>query len=290
MIAELLLVLVGHESRLFDSQTGSVCPELIPLFHPGEKETLEWLSSVARRYKDLRAACEALMKEESPYINVFCQSLLSILTEQYEDSIVQLERKALKGDSDVASGGPAVALSVIRVAISDWETPLSMLKLLVARISSQKWNAGPFIDLLVETTNSSVAKSQTIMQILLSSVLNFWKRQVSAFVLRGSLSQEDPIATGDFVVQDRCMPSFVTQSSRQSISYIGRAIATVNGSRDFAHPPLDLIDKHAVKINAIEAYSQDFDSCLADLRHDISDWLWHNVLITENLLETLNSM
>ena len=65
MIAEVLLVLAGHDSSLFPTDH-TLHPAFTPLLHPGEQQCLEALGKIAGRYRSIKDLCTVLSSSSSP--------------------------------------------------------------------------------------------------------------------------------------------------------------------------------------------------------------------------------
>lgn len=116
MIAEVLLVLAGHQSSLFPNDH-TLNPTFAPLLHPGEQQCLESLGLIAFRYRKIKASCSALSRTPSRYICALCSKLNHILKDEYEALVVETEAKVLKRDANLVASGSFVPLSSIRAVM-----------------------------------------------------------------------------------------------------------------------------------------------------------------------------
>ncbi|KAF8913147.1 gamma-tubulin ring complex protein [Gymnopilus junonius] len=291
MIAEVLLVLAGHSSSLFPSDY-SLNTAIIPLLHPGEQQTLEALGLIAFRYRKIKTACINLSRSPSRYICAFCATLSHILQEDYESLVIETEAKVLKRDSDLVASGAFVALSSIRAIFSEWDAPLAALAMLVAEIESKKeWKPGPLIDLLVARSKTGVHRIADVTSRISVAVQRVWRTQLTAFLVHGSLSDIDPLAGEDLSLINGSMPSCVSSQSSESIAYIGRAIATVKAVKWQKQLPKDLAIKHTSMLeNVIPEDQHAFDLVIAQIRTNVGEWLWLNVLTKKDVDEAVDSL
>lgn len=279
MIAEILLVLAGHSSSLFP-QDHNLHPAFAPLLHPGEQQCLESLGKIAFNYRRIVSSCNTLSHSSSRYICALCATLNHILKDEYETLVVQTEAKVLKRDANLVASGSFVPLSSIRAVFSEWDAPLAALSSLVDELESEKhWMPGPLIDMLLARSHTGVYRVADILSRLSVAVQRVWRTQLTAFVVHGSLSLTDPLASETYTLLDGSMPSCVSNQSRDSISYVGRAIGTVKAAKWQKQLPRTLASEHTAMLQSVLPDDQHgFDRIIAQIRTNVSEWLWHNVL------------
>lgn len=290
MIAEVLLVLAGHSSSLFPSDD-KIHPDFAPLLHPGERECLESLAVIATRYRNIRQACLRLSESSSRYVCAFCSRLNEILKDEYESLIVDTEARILNKDDNYVGRGSFVPLSSVRATFSEWDNPLAALETLVAKLESSTWPAGTLIDLLLARSETGIYRVSSIMSSLAEAVQLIWRAQLQAFLIHGSLSSTEPLANGDYVLYENAIPSCVSYATRESIMYIGRAIATVKALNWHRQIPGSLSLSHSKLIDTVLPQDQHgFDSVISQTRADISEWLWSNVLTMYDVEDAVDSL
>lgn len=291
MIAEVLLVLAGHSSSLFPKDH-HIHPALAPLLHPGEQQCLQSLGKIACRYRNIKKTSFDLSRSPSRYISALCVTLNHILKDEYEDLVVETEAKVLRRDDSLVANGSFVPLSAIRATFAEWDAPLYSLESLLEEIQAQeKWLPGRLIDLLLTRSNTGVHRIASIYSHLSKAVQRVWMRQVQAFVVHGSLSQIDPLATKEYVLIEGTVPSCVTSQTRDSIMYVGRAIGTVKAAKWEKQFPRDVAMEHTKLLDGILPVDQhDFDRVISDIRTTVSEWLWHNVLTPKDVDEAVESL
>ncbi|KAH8120084.1 Spc98 family-domain-containing protein [Phellopilus nigrolimitatus] len=291
MIAEILLVLTGHSSSLFPEDS-NIHPDFVPLLHPGERQCLESLGLIAFRYRTIKAACSRLSQSPSRYICAFCSKLNEILKDEYESLVVETEAKILNRDDDYVGQGSFVPLSAIRATFAEWDNPLAALEFLMSRLEeAPSWPAGSLVDLLLARSETGIHRVSSIMSRLAEAVQRIWRTQLQAFVVHGSLSSNEPLATSDYVLDDNAIPSCVSGSARESIAYIGRAIGTVKALKWHNQIPSSLSLNHSRLLDTVLPQDQHaFERVIAQIRADISEWLWSNVLTMHDVEDAVDSL
>ncbi|CCL98083.1 uncharacterized protein FIBRA_00077 [Fibroporia radiculosa] len=279
MIAEVLLVLAGHSSSLFPTDH-TVHPAFAPLLHPGEQQCLESLGQIAVRYRNVKQACSTLSRSPSRYVCALCASLGQILRDEYDTLIVDTEAKILQRDSSLVASGSFVPLSSIRAIFAEWDAPLASLESLVDELKAKdSWQPGNLIDLLLTRSHTGIHRIAAIHARLCEAVQRVWMSQLQAFIVHGSLHEKDPLVSKDYVLLDGSVPSCVSVQTRESISYVGRAIGTVRAAKWERQFPRDLIVDHTKMLDGILPQDRyNFDRVIADIRTGVSEWLWLNVL------------
>ena len=291
MIAEVLLVLAGHSSSLFPSDH-TVNPAFAPLLHPGEQQCLESLAQLAIRYRKIKAASHELSRSPSRYVSALAATLKKILKDEYENLVVETEAKVLKRDSSLVAGGSYVPISSIRATFAEWDAPLIALETLVEDLQTkQPWLPGPLIDMLLARSNTGIHRIATIYTRLGEAVQRVWVTQLEAFMIHGSLSEQDGLAQPDYTLSEGAMPSCVSTSSRESISYVGRAVGTVKAAKwEKQFPRADAMEYTRLLDGVLPQDQYEFDRVIAEIRTSVSEWLWLNVLTYQDVDEAVESL
>jgi gamma-tubulin complex component 4 len=291
MIAEILLILAGHSpDSLFKDQV--IQPTFASLLHPGEKQCLESLGLTASRYRKIKSSCQTLSNSPSRYIRALCATLDTILKDEYENLVVSTETKVLRKDSDLVASGSFVPLSAIRTIFAPWDTPFSALVALFNELEAQEeWTPGTLIDMLLYRSRTGVHRIADILSKLCVAVQRVWRTQLLAFIVHGTLSKLDPLASKSFILLPGSMPTCVSSQSQDSITYIGRAIATVKGVKTQSQPPRTLASEHTRLLETVLPEDQHaFDVVIQQIRVDISEWLWNNVLTRKMVEDAVDSL
>ncbi|KAK7465424.1 hypothetical protein VKT23_005402 [Stygiomarasmius scandens] len=293
MISELLLVLSGHKSSLFPSDH-SIHPSFAPLLHPGEQQCLESLGKIAFRYRKVKASCASLSTSptSSRYISTLCTAITRILRDDYESLVIATEAKVLRRDANLVANGSFVPLSSIRATFTEWDAPLVALVSLVDDIEQRKdVPPGPLIDLLLERSKTGVHRIATIFSQLAQAVERVWRTQLIAFLVHGTLSSVDPLVSESYVLLDGAMPSCVSLASRESIVYVGKAIATVKAAKWQKQLPVTLAIEHASSLERVLPEDQSsFDRVIAQIRINVSEWLWLNILTMQEVEDVVDAL
>ncbi|KAH9913330.1 gamma-tubulin ring complex protein [Epithele typhae] len=291
MIAEVLLVLAGHSSSLFPTDH-TVHPAFAPLLHPGEEQCLESLGQIAVRYRKIKHACTTLARPSSRYVSALCATLNQILKDEYEVLVVDTEAKVLQRDSSLVASGSFVPLASLRAIFAEWDAPLASLDTLVDDLRTHEyWQPGPLIDLLLTRSQTGIHRIATIYDRLSAAVQRVWMAQLQALLIHGSLAPTDPIADTHYAFVDGAVPSCVSAQSRESITYVGRAIGTVKAAKWEKQFPQELAREHTKLLHTTLPQEQYvFDRVIADIRTAVSEWLWLNVLTHKDVDEAVESL
>ncbi|OSX66935.1 hypothetical protein POSPLADRAFT_1175650 [Postia placenta MAD-698-R-SB12] len=222
MIAEVLLVLAGHSSSLFPTDH-TVHPAFAPLLHPGEQQCLESLGQIAARYRKIKDACATLSRSPSRYSAALCATLNQILRDEYENLVVETEAKVLRRDASLVASGSFVPLSSIRATFAEWDAPLAALEKLVEDLQDKRYaQPGPLVDLLLTRSHTGIHRIASIYSRLCDAVQRVWIAQLQAFVVHGTVSDKDPLASKDYTLLEGSVPSCLSAQSRESIAYLSR--------------------------------------------------------------------
>jgi gamma-tubulin complex component 4 len=292
MIAEILLVLAGHSSSLFPTDH-TLHPAFAALLHPGEQQCLQSLAVIATRYKKIKSLCSrSSSSSQSPLISALCATLNKILRDEYESLIVQTEARVLKRDPSLVGAGSFVPLSSIRATFAEWDAPLASLDSLFDELQAEKqWRPGPLIDMLMARSHSGIHRIADILSSLCLAVQRVWRAHLTAYLVHGSLAAVDPLASHDYALLEGAIPSCVSAQSRDSIAYVGRAIGTVKAAKWQKQLPRRLALEHTSMLDSVLPQDQHaFDRVISQIRTNVSEWLWLNVLTQKDVDEAVDSL
>ena len=291
MIAEVLLVLAGHSSSLFPTDH-KVHPAFVPLLHPGEQQCLESLGRIAYRHRKIKQASYDLARSPSRYISALCATLNQILRTEYGNLVVETEAKVLNRDSSLVAGGSFVPLSSVRAIFAEWDAPLVALESLMEELQSQQqWKPGPLIDLLLSRSQTGVHRVASIYSRLSEAVQRVWIGQLQAFMVHGSVSPNDPLASSEYALLEGSTPSCVSIRTRDSIAYVGRAIGTVKAAKWEKQFPRQEAVEHTKLLDSVLPQDRyEFDRVVSDIRTAVSEWLWLNVLTQKDVDDAVESL
>ncbi|KAF8640878.1 hypothetical protein AX17_000526 [Amanita inopinata Kibby_2008] len=292
MIAEILLVLAGHSSSLFAADS-TLDPAFAQLLHPGERQCIESLGSISLRYRKVKSSCSVLSRSPSRYVCALCSTLNQILKGEYEALVIETEAKVLRRDSELVAAKSFVPLSSIRAIFAEWDAPLAALITLMDELEAEKqWKPGPLIDLLLSRSKTGVQRIAYIFSRLSVTVQRVWRTQLIAFLVHGSLSRDDPIASSkNYALLTGSIPSCISPQSRESIEYVGRAVSTVKSAKWQAQLPRDLASEHTAMLeDTLPENQHAFDSAIGKIRTNVSEWLWRNVLTPQDVEDAVNSL
>jgi hypothetical protein len=291
MIAEILLVLAGHPSSLFVADS-TVHHAFADVLHPGEKECLQTIGRIAFRYRRIKDISAKLSRSNSRYVCALCVTLNQILKNDYESVVVDTEARILNRDPILVASGSFVPLSSILATFAEWDAPLASLTCLVEELEARtSWPPGPLIDLLSTRSRTGVHRIANIISRLSVAVQRVWRTQLMALLVHGSLSSCDPLASEDFSLLEGSMPACVSMQSRDSIAYIGRAVGTVKAAKGQKQLPRLLASEHTTMLsNVLPEDQHNFDRVVAQIRTNVSEWLWLNVLTWKDVEEAVDSL
>jgi gamma-tubulin complex component 4 len=296
MIAELILLLAGHPSALF-LDSGKLDPAFEELLHPGEQQSLEYLSRIAGRYRTLKSSGGSL-SGTSEYLSSMMAAVRVVLSE-YENLVVQTEAKVLQRDDEIVASGSFVPLASLKATFSQWDGPLAALESLInhiQRLGPTNISPGSLIDLLLERSRVGVERVSEIMADLALAVQRVWQVHLTAYVVHGALSPKDPFAKANpHQLNARMMPNCVSPDSRESIAYVGRAIATVKAARGHRSQqqqlPRSIAVMHTKMLSKVLPQDRHvFDSVMTQIRVNVSEWLWTTVLTRKDVDDALDSL
>lgn len=265
---------------------------------------------IALSYRNIKHASSRLSQSPSRYICAFCSKLNEILRDEYESLVVETEAKILTKDPDYVGRGSFVPLSAIRATFAEWETPLVALESLVTHLEKESpWPAGKLIDLLLARVSKPLKlcdfcisfvmkKSETglhrvsyIMSRLAAAVQKIWRTQLQALLVHGALSPKEPLAKESYALYDDAFPVCVSATARDSIVYVGRAIGTVKALKWHRQIPSSISLSHAKLLDTVLPQDQHaFEEVVAQIRANISEWLWSNVLTIPDVEDAVDSL
>ncbi|KAJ7727831.1 gamma-tubulin ring complex protein [Mycena maculata] len=287
MISEIFLLLSGHHSSLFPSGP-SLHPQFAPLLHPGEQQCLESLAQIAFRYRRIVASCKALSRSPSRYVATVAATLIHILKD-YQTLVVDTEAKVLSRDPNLVASASFVPLSSVRAVFAEWDAPFASLVVLVEQLETETfWKPGPLIDLLLARSHTGVHRISDIMAALAVAVQRVFQTQLTAFVIHGS---PEPLASETYTLEEGSMPSCVSDQSKNSIAYVGRAIATIKAAQWQKQLPRSLASEHTNLLQQVLPEDQHaFDKVISQIRTNVSEWLWLNVLTQKDVEDAVDSL
>jgi gamma-tubulin complex component 4 len=206
--------------------------------------------------------------------------------------VVSTESRVLKRDPNVVASGSFVPLSSIRATFAEWDAPLAVLESLVDQLEDQKhWQPGPLIDMLLARSYTGVYRIADILSRLSVAVQRVWRTQLAAFLVHGSLAAVDPLASDQYTLLEGSIPSCVSSQSRDSIEYVGRAIGTVKAAKWQKQLPRDLALEHTNLLETVLPEDQhQFDRAIMQIRTNVSEWLWLNVLTQKDVEDAVDSL
>jgi len=155
----------------------------------------------------------------------------------------------------------------------------------------EEWGPGPLIDMLLARSHTGVHRIADILSRLSVAVQRVWRTQLTAFLVHGSLSPIDPLASDKYTLLEGSIPSCISSQSRDSIGYVGRAIGTVKAEKWQKQLPRDLAMEHTKLLEGVLPEEQhQFDRVVMQIRTNVSEWLWLNVLTQKDVEDAVDSL
>ncbi|KAG9003202.1 hypothetical protein FRB94_003314 [Tulasnella sp. JGI-2019a] len=182
-----------------------------------------------------------------------------------------------------------------------------------------RWPPGRLMDLLMDRAQTGVQRISSIMKELAGAVQKLWRTQLTAFLIHGTLSSMDPLAIhphrndkpaptalladssssagsvqliSSLIVNEEAFPSCVSAATRDSILYVGKAVAVVRAQGQAQKQiPRSITMDHAKMLGSVLPQDRfDFDRVIAEIRRVISEFLWTHVLVEKDVEEAVESL
>jgi hypothetical protein len=145
--------------------------------------------------------------------------------------------------------------------------------------------------MLTLRSSTGIHRIAHIMSRLSLAVQRVWKAQLTSLLIHGSISDTDPLVSKDYVFLDGYAPSCISAQARSSITYVGKAIGKVKTARWKAQFPQNIAADHARQLEAVQVGDQyAFDRVIAEIRTNVSEWLWMNVLTIKDVETSVDSL
>jgi hypothetical protein len=150
---------------------------------------------------------------------------------------------------------------------------------------------GPLIDMLLARSHTGVYRIADILSRISFAVQRVWKTQLTAFLVHGSVSPADPLASETYALLEGSVPSCVSAQSRDSIAYVGRVIGTVKAAKWQKQLPRSLASEHISMLEVVLPEDRhSFDQAVSQIRTNVSEWLWLNVLTQKDVDDAVDSL
>ena len=180
----------------------------------------------------------------------------------------------------------------MRAIFSAWDAPLAALSTLMDDLQSDKeWKAGPLIDMLLARSKTGVHRVADIFARLSTAVQCVWRSHLTGLMVHGSLSDVEPLATKQYVLVESSFPSCISPQSRELIAYVGRAIGTIKAVKWRKQLPRTLAIEHTLMLESVLPEDQhSFDTVVSQIRINVGEWLWLNVLTKKDIEDAVDSL
>lgn len=207
----------------------------------------------------------------APTLYLIClYATLQDLLKEYDALVIETQAKIVRRDEQFVAHGSIVTLSSLLAHFSPWQHPMasifSLMKTLTAGTADptledgtssvaamrRDWPPGILIDLLHARRSCGFDVIATLHMHLSRAVQRAWSKNLVAFLIHGLTSDSpeslvadagnDPLSPGKriYVFREGAMPSFVGPTTRESILYVGTAVATVRAQEGSKELPQEM--------------------------------------------------
>ena len=291
MLHELLLALSGHPSPLLSPSVGK--PNDGPfstLLSPAEVALLVSLAEdLGDKHKNTR---ESAISISNGHPSIVCRAvstaIIAVHLAAFQQKILEVEKDILERNSQVLGAYNIVPLSGLVASFDGWKGKLEWLWHLVQFVqpiplptgsrpsegSQEPCSASLLLDYLREATRTGYPDIEQISLHLVEIAETAWLKQMSAWILYGRIptlgavdifivEKQSIDIKGESIkaysIDAKLIPRFVTESSANSILYIGKAlnhirekrIAGIDEFKRGTSPELELLSTHLAFLSSL---------------------------------------
>lgn len=329
MLHEILLALSGHSSPLLSTSIGESNNAFFStLLSPAEVVLLRALAEdLGDRHKTTR---ESATKISNGHSSIVCRAvsnaIISVHLAAFQQKILEVEKDILKRNSAKVGACNIVPLSGLVAAFDGWKRKLEWLWRLVEFIQRQPvpivsrpgelcrepCTASLLLDHLREATRTGYPEVKKISLHLVEIAEKAWLKSISAWILYGrfpTLAASDIFitetenfdtngeATKDYGINADLVPPFVTDSTANSILFIGKALnhirenstAGMTELRKATSPELELLSTHLAYLSSLAhpIDTSSFSAVIDSVRLSLSRNALQRLLPLSKVLEIL---
>lgn len=327
MLHEILLALSGHPSPLLSpSLAQSNDGAFSKLLSPAE---IVLLTSLAENLGDKhRRTRESAINISNGHASVVCRAVstavLSVHLAAFQRKILEVEKEILGRNSQLVAACNVVPLSGLAVAFEGWKRKLAWLLRLVHfmqpiptaskpnKVSQKACTANLLLDYLREATRTGYSDIEETSLHLVEIAETAWLKQISTWILYGRLpnfgaidlfiiviERTDPKreAIKDYDINPDLLPQFVTDSTANSILFIGKALNYVKEKRTSGidelkggiSPELELLPIHVACLSSLShpINNSKFSASIDTIRLSLSRNVLQKLLPLSKVLEVL---
>lgn len=329
MLHELLLALSGHPSSLLSPslQDSSNENTLRDLLSPAETELLRSLAQdLGEKQRNIRERASAI---SVTHVSVVCRAvstaIVSTHLEDFQRKILEVEKGILEGDSSLVGAYNIVPLSGLVGAFDGWGRKLEWLWKLAHfiqpvthakdgrrdTVGQRSCTASQILEKLRDSTHTGYPDIEQISLHLTKVAEGAWLKQISAWVLYGrlpSLGAADFFiyqetgkgkangSTDIYSVKASLVPAFITQSTANSILFIGKSLNHIRDKRQMGvssstgiAPELELLPSHLAHLSSLGSpiSPSTFSAKISAIRLSLSKNALQKLLPQSKVLELL---
>lgn len=329
MLHEILLALSGHPSPLLSTSIGKADNAFFStLLSPGEVVLLRSLAEdLGEKHKNTRERAKKISNgHPSTVCRAVSNAIDSVHLAAFQQKILEVEKDILERNSKITGACNVVPLSGLVAVFDGWKRKLEWLWRLVefiqpstlpvvsraSEVCQQPCTARLLLDYLRDATHTGYPDVKQISLHLVEIAETAWLKSISAWILYGRfptlgaldifITEKKSIdnngeATKDYGINTNLLPQFVTDSSANSILFIGKALnyirdKSIAGIEEFKKetpPEMELISTHLAGLSSL-AYPIDssrFSAVIDTLRLSLSRNVLQRLLPLSKVLEIL---
>ncbi|KAI9844202.1 MAG: hypothetical protein M1838_002287 [Thelocarpon superellum] len=337
MLHEILLSLSGHPSPLLRSTISSheSHGRFRELLSPSEAALLSSLARLSDLHRELLAHTSIITASHRSMIcRAVSAAIVSTHLAHFQAKVLTIERGVLQNDAGRVGAYGIVPLSGVVGELAEWNRPMEWLwdlvqfmwplpesddaesreRLRTERRESQCSGAA-LMDRLRDDLQTGYPDLERLAVDLVSVAETAWVRQLSTWMLYGrvpTFGTEDFFIQvekspkvgvndddGDFVVDDRLKPQFVTASTASSMLFVGRslnhirardtALSSAGAESSMAHE-LDLLPAHLRYLSSLSypISSSNLSAAVAAIRLSLSKNTLQQLLPLPKILKVLS--
>ena len=325
MLHELLLALSGHPSPLLQSPTDQPSDNVIhEHLSPAEDVLLRRLAqNIGEKHKTIRDNVTTIA---SVHASTVCRALATSIKwtflEEFQETILAVERGILEEDPSYVGAYKIVPLSGIVGAFDGWSRKLQWLLSLVTYIqegatlgkdddNKASCTGAQAIKWLRDSANTGYPDIEELSHQLIGVAETAWLRLLCAWVLYGKLprlgltdffvrrkpNSDNQGSADDYEIDYDLAPCFVTPSTANSILFIGkslnhirnRALEFSQGAWSAQSPELALLPNHLEQLSSLKPpiSISSFSTAISAIRLSLSQHVQHKLLPISRVLEIL---
>jgi hypothetical protein len=322
MLHEILLSLSGHSSPLLQRASKNEPAQDDETYFlqlsPPERALLSKLAYLSDLHIRVKRNTEEI---SSFHTSVICRAVSSTIAskhlKQFRMKVLEVESSILSKDARFVGGYDIVPLSTVVGEFAPWSRRLEWLRDVVQFMLPTKEQgksskaadcSGPaIIDFLRHELHTGYEDLQEMARSLVGAAETSWLRQLSSWLLYGTLSSfgardffihaDEPRdaaspATSEFLLDSTLVPGFISPGSVKSILFIGRSLNQIRSQMPAtaSDPVVDMIPTHLDYLQSLTSpiNTLALSSVLSAIRLSVSQNALSQMLPLPRVLEVLD--